>query len=167
MIKKKQFGVHTHMWNSTEDPSVIRFGDYNEELFKKGHKQMWMNTTSNMTWEVKFDSAGFHSDMIWNNTHALIDPGYPFIGLPEVYFEQFKQDILTAYPDEPITCHKNDWCYFMNACDIIEKKMPDFRFTFPVNHYFGAVTYRVPPKSFLYHDVDYRTNITMCHVGIV
>lgn len=37
MINKKMFGVHTHMWNSTEDPSEIRFGGYNEELFKAGH----------------------------------------------------------------------------------------------------------------------------------
>ena len=29
------------------------------------------------------------------------------------------------------------------------------------------VTYRVPPKSFLYSDVDYRTNLTTCHLGII
>jgi len=38
MVTKKQFGVHTHMRNSTEDPSTIRFGGYNEELFKAGHE---------------------------------------------------------------------------------------------------------------------------------
>ena len=37
MISKKVFGFHTHMWNSTEDPSVVRFGGYHEDLFGKGH----------------------------------------------------------------------------------------------------------------------------------
>ena len=44
--------------------------------------------------------------------------------------------------------------------------MPDLRFTFAVNGR-DPVTYRVPPKSFLYSDVDYRTNITTCHLGII
>ena len=26
-------GIHTHLWNSTEDPSAIRFGGYNKDLF--------------------------------------------------------------------------------------------------------------------------------------
>lgn len=29
MIKSKVFGVHTHMFNSTEDPTQIRFGTFN------------------------------------------------------------------------------------------------------------------------------------------
>ena len=82
MISKKMFGVHTHLYNSTESPSEIRFGGYNEELFKEGHKQVWFNTTSTMSWEVKFNDASFHTERLWNNTHALIDPGYPFIGMP-------------------------------------------------------------------------------------
>lgn len=65
MIKHKVIGVHTQMRNSTEDPSEMRFGGYNEGLFKEGHEQIWMNTTNPMSWEVKFDSVGFHSDIIW------------------------------------------------------------------------------------------------------
>ena len=44
--------------------------------------------------------------------------------------------------------------------------MPDLKFTFAVNGR-NPVTYRVPPKSFLYSDVDYRTNLTTCHLGII
>jgi len=86
MIAKKQFGVHTHMFNSTSDPSTIRFGGYNKDQFKEGHSQTWLNTTGQMSWEVKFTHAGFHEDKIWENTHALIDPGYPFIGMPRLPF---------------------------------------------------------------------------------
>lgn len=37
LIEEKIFGVHTRIFDSDEDPSVIRFGGYNEELFKEGH----------------------------------------------------------------------------------------------------------------------------------
>ena len=37
MIDEKIFGIHTRMTNSTEDPTTIRFGGYNEEQFKEGH----------------------------------------------------------------------------------------------------------------------------------
>ena len=53
------------MYNSTEDPSQIRFGGYNEELFKEGHKQAWMKTMSKLSWVVKFSNAGFNKDNIW------------------------------------------------------------------------------------------------------
>ena len=82
MIKSKIFGVHTHMFNSTEDPSQIRFGGFNEELFKQGDKLFMIDTPSKSTWEIKFDSAGFHTKELWNKWHALIDPGYPYIALP-------------------------------------------------------------------------------------
>ena len=55
LLTKKQFGVHTHLWNSTEDPSQIRFGGYNEELFKAGHKQVWLDTLNKTTWIVEVD----------------------------------------------------------------------------------------------------------------
>lgn len=91
MIKKKMFGVHTHMFNSTEDPSEIRFGGYNEELFKAGHSQTWLNTVNTSTWELALIDGAFHEPNLYNDTsqRALIDPGYPFIAVPELAFEQF------------------------------------------------------------------------------
>ena len=62
MIKSKVFGVHTHMFNSTQDPSQIRFGGFNEELFEEGHDLMMIQTSSKSSWEIKFNSAGFHSE---------------------------------------------------------------------------------------------------------
>lgn len=157
MITKRQFGVHTHMYNSTEDPSSIRFGGYNEELFKVGHKQRWMNTTSNAEWHVNLDSVQFHSENILSSQiPALIDPGYPFISMPETEFESFKTDIMAAYPDEPVTCTSMNWCYFFTPCEKLRDGMPDLKFSFKTND--GELTtYSVPPLSFLYSDTDYRT----------
>jgi len=98
MIKHKIFGVHTHMFNSTEDPTQIRFGAFNKDLFLAGHDLLLLETRSQHSWEVKFDSAGFNTDKIWKGWHALIDPGYPFIAMPKQAFTAFKNDLLAAYP---------------------------------------------------------------------
>lgn len=80
MIAKMQFGVHTHMFNSTEDPSQIRFGGYNEDLFKEGHRQTWINTLSSDTWMFEFIDGGFKTHKLFSERQkVLIDPGYPFI----------------------------------------------------------------------------------------
>lgn len=134
MIKSKIFGVHTHMFNTTEDPTQIRFGAFNQDLFQDGHDLLLMETRSKHSWEVKFDSAGFFSEEVWKGWHALIDPGYPFIALPKNAFEAFKQDLLKAYPDEPVTCSDDEWCYFMTPCSKIIGDMPDLKFTFPTDH---------------------------------
>ena len=75
----------------------MRFGGYDEALFEKGHKQIWLNTTGSMSWEVKFSHAGFHEDKIWENVHALIDPGFPFIAMPWTHWLLFKEDLLNQY----------------------------------------------------------------------
>ena len=52
----------------------------------QGHELLSLTTRSTNSWEVRFDSAGFHESDIWNGQHALIDPGYPFIALPQSAF---------------------------------------------------------------------------------
>lgn len=94
MISEPVFGVHTHMFNSTEDPSQIRFGGYNEELFKEGHSQVWLPTVNNTSWELDVNNVQFHGDSLINATsegqRAIINPAFPFIGMPHSIFEQFK-----------------------------------------------------------------------------
>lgn len=63
-----------------------------------------------MSWEVPIDSAGFNTDNLWTDRHALIDPGYPFIGMPFHEFKIFEDDLKAKYPDHPINCTKEDWC---------------------------------------------------------
>ena len=110
MIAKKQFGVHTRMRNSTYDSSQFRFGGYNEELFKKGHAQQWINTVSNDSWMIEIARAGLSSFIAYNSTiKALIDPGFPFIAMPLDDFEEFKNAISEDYP---VDCNSTDWCMF-------------------------------------------------------
>ena len=153
------------MFNTTEDPTQIRFGAFNKDLFMEGHELLLTETRSKHSWEIKFNSAGFFSEETWKGWHALIDPGYPFIALPKQAFEAFKRDLMSAYPDEPVTCADEEWCYFMRPCSKISKKMPDLKFTFPTHK--DSVTYRIPSKSFLFSDVDPRTELKTCHLGIV
>lgn len=44
--------------------------------------------------------------------------------------------------------------------------MPPLKFSFR-NDDAHMLTYEIPTKSFFYSDVDWRTNITTCHLGIV
>ena len=161
------------MWNSTEDPSSIRFGGYNEELFATGHKQRWINTTSNTQWHIDLDSVEFNGeDLLPEKMTALINPGYPFIAMPVSAFEKFKKDLMDAYPDEPVTCTSMDWCYFFTPCDKLRDDMPDIKMGFKTNDVneegvSEVTTYNIKPLSFLYADVDYRTNITTCHLGVI
>ena len=75
---------------------------------------------------------------------------------------------MTAYPDEPVTCSDDEWCYFLTHCDKIFDRMADLTFTFPTDHDdLKAVTFRIPPKSFLFSDKDMRTGLEMCHLGVV
>ena len=89
--------------------------------------------------------------------------------MPVSEFEAFKQDIMDAYPDEPVTCTNMAWCYFFTPCDVLMEEMPDLKFSFKTNKDNGEdlTTYKVKPISFLYADVDYRTNITTCHLGVI
>jgi|Transcript_29969 hypothetical protein len=166
MISSKVFGVHTHMFNSTEDPSQIRFGGFNKDLFMEGHDMLHVETRAKSSWEIKFNSAGFYTEEVWKGWHALIDPGYPFIALPKQAFEMFKNDLKKAYPDAPVTCSDDEWCYFVSKCSKIIDGMPDLQFTFPTTTGESA-TYRVPAASFLFDDRDTRTKLDTCHLGVV
>ena len=80
----------------------------------------------------------------------------------------FKKDLFKAYPDDPVTCSDDEWCYFIGHCDKIIEKMPDLTFTFPVKHdRASSATYRIPAKSFLFNDRDKRRHLDTCHVGVV
>ena len=75
---------------------------------------------------------------------------------------------MNAYPDEPVTCTSMDWCYFFTPCEDLREDMPDMKFSFKTNEEGGElVTYSIKPLSFLYSDVDYRTKIKTCHLGII
>lgn len=165
-ISKPMFGVHTKMTESTEDPSQIRFGGENKDLFANDSSQLWLKTVNSTTWEMDLTEVDFHGDDIIKNSKAIINPGYPFIGVPKAHFETFKKDVIEAYPDEAISCDHVDWCYFMTPCDKLKKVMPDLTFTFK-NTDGAKKTLRVPAESFLMPLTDPTTGIDQCHVGVI
>ena len=86
--------------------------------------------------------------------------------MPKDAFAAFKNDVVSAYPDEPVTCTDFDWCYFYKPCSQIGEKMPDLKFYFPMEDG-TSKKFSVPAKSFLYSDVDPKTNLAMCHLGVI
>lgn len=88
------------------------------------------------------------------------------MAMPKTAFAKFSEQMKTEYPDEPITCETLDWCYFYTPCEDVSKFIPSMTFT--VKNSAGDDTeLKIPAKSFLYQDVDYKTKLSTCHVGIV
>ena len=73
---------------------------------------MWLNTVNSTSWEIDFNSVGFFADNLFEKTRAIVNPGYPFIGVPGSQFEAFKEELKTAYPKDDVICNDMDWCYF-------------------------------------------------------
>ena len=168
MITKKQFGVHTRMRNSTEDPSQFRFGGYNEELFKSGHAQQWIKTVDNESWMIEIAKVGFTSFMAYNETiKALIDPGYPFIALPLDDFNEFKDKLSEIDETHPVECEALDWCFFQKPCVDIIPDMLDMTFTLPTEIANIGDTYRVPPRTYLYDEYEENSGKSFCHLGVI
>lgn len=164
MISKPIMGVHTKMTNTTEDDSHIRFGGVNTDL--QGPNEVWLSTIDEKTWEMEMSKVSFHGDTLTKNGKVIINPGYPFIGMPTNDFESFKKDVIEAYPDEAVSCSDIDWCYFVQTCANIKKKMPDMSFTFKGSDGKSQIV-KLPPTSFLYDMKDPRDNLNYCHLGVV
>lgn len=166
MIAKKQIGVHTHLYNSTEDPSVMRFGGIDLEKMPEGHVMDWHESVGKDTWELQFSSVDFHNEKLYEHARAVVNPGYPFIGVPKDAWDTFKSNIVGAYPDEPVTCEDMDWCYFVRPCEKIRDNMPPLVFNLDLGNG-QSKEYTVPAKSFMYSDTDHKTGLNMCHLGVV
>ena len=167
MMSKKVFGVHTHMYNSTEDQSQIRFGGYNQDLIREGHDLIWFNTSNKNAWSIELNSASLHDELFEGKTmHAVIDPAYPYMAMPKNVFAKFTELMMQEFPNEPVTCKGSDWCYFFTPCEQVASFIPAM--TFSVTNTDGDnVELIIPSKSFLYTDVDRKTNLTTCHVGVI
>merc|ERR1712232_192212 len=60
----------------------IRFGGFNEALYKKKHTMQWIPTIGSDTWKIEIHEVAFHGDdILGKTTTALINPGFPFIAL--------------------------------------------------------------------------------------
>jgi len=70
----------------------MRFGGYNEELVRENQTLYWFNTTSKRSWGLDIVAGGLHSNLFENHTettHAIIEPGYPYIAMPKKEFVNF------------------------------------------------------------------------------
>ena len=83
------FGLYTKMKNDTNDTSQIRFGGYNERLFKRdsegkvSHELIWIPTISKTSWKIECRTIDFNNDhILGKSTKALLNPGFPFISAP-------------------------------------------------------------------------------------
>ena len=154
------------MLNSTDDGSQIRFGGYKEEYFKEREVQIWLETVNVTSWELYVSNVTFQDNDLLVNQRALINPGFPFIGMPKGVFETFKQEVIAYHTDDNLTCKDLDWCYFVKSCDLMSKEMPDLSFTFEMTNG-GKQKFSVPSKSLLYSETNTTTGVEYCHLGVI
>lgn len=166
VIEDKMFGVHTFLQNRTDSESQIRFGAINQDLLTAGHDLIYYKTLDKDTWEIPVQKVSFASDDLLNaTTKAIINPGYPFIGMPSEDFEKFKGDIETLYPDDYFTCTHWDWCFFYKKCNDIVDEMSPLIFT--IGEGDNQRTYEIPASQFMIEVWDDMTDSMTCHLGVV
>jgi hypothetical protein len=51
---------------------------------------MWLETVNTTSWELYMSNVTFQDNDLLVNQRALINPGFPFIGMPKSCFETFK-----------------------------------------------------------------------------
>jgi hypothetical protein len=89
----------------------------------------------------------------------------PFIAAPIEEFERFKENLKAAHPEKNLVCTRYDWCYFIGECEELSKVVDPLTFVFGNKD--TNKTFTIPSESFMIPDLDYRTNLTLCHLGIV
>lgn len=127
---------------------------------------MWLETVNTTSWELYMSNVTFQDNDLLVNQRALINPGFPFIGMPKSCFETFKQEVIAYHTDDNLTCEDLDWCYFVKSCDLMSKEMPDLSFTFQTADG-GYQKFSVPSKSLLYSETNQTTGLEYCHLGVI
>lgn len=91
----------------------------------------------------------------------------PFIAAPIEEFNKFKENLKAAQPEgsNDLVCTRYDWCYFIDDCSNLAKTVDPLTFVFGNKD--TNKTFSIPSESFMIPDKDYRTNLTLCHLGIV
>lgn len=73
---------------------------------------MWLEADKK-NFEMALSDLSFHGDSILSDATAIVNPAYPFMGLPKDQFKAFVGDVKAAYPDEKLSCTAYDWCFFV------------------------------------------------------
>ena len=166
IIQKKVFGVDTQVHNDTDISSSIRFGDIRTDTLPENHELVYIPTETSDSWAVTLQRLDFHGqDILGAPSRAIISPGFPFIAAPVDEFTKFKDSLKAAHPDTNLVCTRYDWCYFIDECENIHKKVD------PMTFYLGSgsqqMNITVPINQVTVPDRDWNTNLTLCHLGIV
>ena len=119
MIDKKIVGMYTKTRNNTNDLSQVRFGGYNEDLFKRdmfgkiSHELVWIPTVSDSSWKIELQNVLFkREDVIRQPTYALINPSIPFVSAPMNDFLALKRMLHQTFQGYELQCTDYSYCYY-------------------------------------------------------
>ena len=167
LIDKKIFSVYTQMSNKTDNPSQIRFGSYNSDLFE-GTELHWIDTLNEKTWQFKLAQVDYsQEDILGKPTVALMNPSFPFIAAPFEDFEKFKAIVqnLGVDGDFELKCTTLDWCYFKTKCANIVDKLPDL--TFHIGSGAQRAKFTMTAQNYVFSESNTKKKIENCHLAII
>lgn len=155
------------MSNSTDNPSQIRFGAQNENLFE-GDSLHWLDTIAEDSWKVDLSRVDFKDeDILGHTTHALMNPSFPFIAAPYSDFQKFKAILtdLAVVNDYNLTCTALDWCYFKTKCSNVVDKLPDL--TLYLGNDAQQAKFKLSPSNYVFAENLPARNISNCHLAVI
>ncbi len=155
------------MRNETDNPSQIRFGAYNENLFE-GKQLHWIDTINDQTWQVKLAQVDYkQEDILGKPTVALMNPSFPFIAAPFEDFEKFKAIVMGLGLENnfELKCTSLDWCYFKTKCSNVIDKLPDL--TFHIGSGPQRAKFTMTADNYVFSESNPKKKIESCHLAII
>jgi len=155
------------MNNRTDNPSQIRFGGINENLFE-GAELKYLDTKGPGSWKLPLNEIVFGEENILDPSvasEALINPAFPFIAAPIGEFNAFKNQVKALNIDNSLVCNNLDWCYFETKCDNVRDKVPNLQFKLGAGD--QATIFSISSDSFLFKEENAKKKKYNCHLAIV
>lgn len=113
--------------------SVIKFGSWDKFTLAPDTELHMLKTDNLESWNLKGTQVKFGDDiMMEKHIFVDIDPGVPYIYVPDEDFAVLIADLSKSYFDQGLKCVFNDnYCKFFEACSNV-RPLSDREFTVTV-----------------------------------
>lgn len=164
LIDKKIFSVFTQMDSTSSNPSQIRFGAANTNLFTG--TTHWIDTLTSNSWKINLEQVDFKSaNILGKRTVALMNPSFPFIAAPIDHFTIFKNILQQINSIYSLVCTNTDFCFYKTSCDNIVGLLPDL--TFHLGYGSQQAKFKMSAKSYIFSEINAKKKINNCHLAII
>ena len=101
--------------------SMVKFGSYDPEGFKDSFNMKFMSTKDTQSWTVVSKEHGLvvgdTTTKMAVNTDAIIEPAYPFIYVPDSFYQSMTNEFKTLPGMQFTDAFPNQLNLFKGSCD--------------------------------------------------